>query len=72
MSKKLYGLMAVLMIAVMTLSACGGGGGEQVEVFSWWTGGGEASNAEVAEVIPITKMPIANTTSMIVKPPRSR
>ena len=46
MSKKLYGLMAVLMIAVLTLSSCGGGGGKQVEVFSWWTGGGEAAGLD--------------------------
>ena len=46
MSKKLYGLMAVIMVAMLTLSACGGGGGKQVEVFSWWTGGGEAAGLD--------------------------
>ncbi|RMF46622.1 MAG: carbohydrate ABC transporter substrate-binding protein [Anaerolineae bacterium] len=62
MSKKKIGwlLMALLIIASMVLTACGGGaqptakpaeGGEegmknQVEVFSWWTGGGEAAGLE--------------------------
>ena len=47
MSKnKLYGLFTVLMIAMLTLSACGGSGGKQVEVFSWWTGGGEAAGLD--------------------------
>ena len=46
MSKsKLYGVFTVLMIAMLTLSACGGGA-KQVEVFSWWTGGGEAAGLE--------------------------
>jgi len=46
MSKsKLYGVFTVLMIAILTLSACGGGA-KQVEVFSWWTGGGEAAGLE--------------------------
>lgn len=47
MSKsKLYGVFTVLMIAMLTLSACGGGGAQKVEVFSWWTGGGEAAGLE--------------------------
>jgi glucose/mannose transport system substrate-binding protein len=46
MSKsKLYGLFTVLMVAMLTLSACGGGA-QKVEVFSWWTGGGEAAGLE--------------------------
>ena len=46
MSKsKLYGVFTVLMIAMLTLSACGGGA-KKVEVFSWWTGGGEAAGLE--------------------------
>lgn len=46
MSKsKLYGVFTVLMIAILTLSACGGGA-KKVEVFSWWTGGGEAAGLE--------------------------
>jgi glucose/mannose transport system substrate-binding protein len=35
----------LLVIAMLTLSACGGGA-KQVEVFSWWTGGGEAAGLE--------------------------
>lgn len=47
MSKsKLYGVFSVLMIAMLALSACGGGGAKKVEVFSWWTGGGEAAGLE--------------------------
>jgi glucose/mannose transport system substrate-binding protein len=58
MSKKSswYSLLAVLLVAGFVLSACGPGatatstqaptepatGGNQVEVFSWWTGAGEA------------------------------
>jgi len=46
MSKsKLYGLFTLLMIAMLVLSSCGGGA-KQVEVFSWWTGGGEAAGLE--------------------------
>ncbi len=46
MSKsKWYGVFTVLMIAMLTLSACGGGA-KKVEVFSWWTGGGEAAGLE--------------------------
>lgn len=45
-SKKLLAL--VVPLALLALSACGGaaGGANQVEVFSWWTGGGEASGLE--------------------------
>ena len=60
MPKKMwYSLIAVLMIAVFVLSACGtpatatqetkptaATGGKTVEVFSWWTGGGEAAGLE--------------------------
>ncbi len=50
MSKKLYGLLAVLIAAATVLSACGpaatptpaASAGGQVEVFSWWVGPGEA------------------------------
>lgn len=46
MSKsKLYGVFSVLMIAMLALSACGGGA-QKVEVFSWWTGGGEAAGLD--------------------------
>lgn len=50
MSKtKLYSLTAVFVVLVLVLSACGAGsagGAEKVEVFSWWTGGGEAAGLE--------------------------
>ncbi|BAJ62212.1 ABC transporter substrate-binding protein [Anaerolinea thermophila] len=60
MSKKFwYSLIAVLMLTALVLSACGGAatqapaqtqppaqGGKEVEVFSWWTGGGEAAGLE--------------------------
>jgi len=49
MSKKMwYSLTAVVMIATLVLSACGAtaGGADKVEVFSWWTGGGEAAGLE--------------------------
>jgi len=42
---KWYSLIAVFIIAVLVLSACGGGA-KKVEVFSWWTGGGEAAGLE--------------------------
>lgn len=46
MSKnKWFGLVIALVIATMALSACGGGA-KKVEVFSWWTGGGEAAGLE--------------------------
>ncbi len=40
-----YSLVTVLVIAMLVLSACGGGA-KKVEVFSWWTGGGEAAGLE--------------------------
>ncbi|HEX5807103.1 MAG TPA: ABC transporter substrate-binding protein [Anaerolineales bacterium] len=59
MSKKMWhSLMAVLMITMLALSACAPAAtqapaeteapaaAEQVEVFSWWTGGGEAAGLE--------------------------
>jgi len=47
MSKKMwYSLMTVVMISTLVLSACGRGGADKVEVFSWWTGGGEAAGLE--------------------------
>jgi len=42
---KWYSLFTVLVIAMLVLSACGGGA-KKVEVFSWWTGGGEAAGLE--------------------------
>ena len=50
MSKKYwYGLLAVLLTAAFTLTACGpaaapapASGSGKVEVFSWWVGPGEA------------------------------
>jgi glucose/mannose transport system substrate-binding protein len=47
MSKsKMYSVFTVLMIAMFALSACGGAAAQKVEVFSWWTGGGEAAGLE--------------------------
>ena len=40
-----YSLVTVLVITLLVLSACGGGA-KKVEVFSWWTGGGEAAGLE--------------------------
>jgi glucose/mannose transport system substrate-binding protein len=40
-----YSLVTVFVIAMLVLSACGGGA-KKVEVFSWWTGGGEAAGLE--------------------------
>jgi glucose/mannose transport system substrate-binding protein len=66
MNKKFLALMSILMIASLALAACGGGapvveepvdGGEpeamggSVEVFSWWTGGGEAAGLEAMMVV---------------------
>ena len=46
MSRRMwYSLITVLVIAMLVLSACGGGA-KKVEVFSWWTGGGEAAGLE--------------------------
>ena len=45
MNKKIFALLSVLIIASLALSACGGGA-KKVEVFSWWTGGGEAAGLE--------------------------
>lgn len=47
MSKKYWlSLVIILAISAVALTACGGGGEDQVEVFSWWTGGGEAAGLE--------------------------
>mgnify|MGYP001583996877 CR=1 FL=1 len=46
MNKKLFAVLSVLLIATIALSACGPKVGNQVEVFSWWTGGGEAAGLE--------------------------
>ncbi|MEW6406321.1 MAG: ABC transporter substrate-binding protein [Chloroflexota bacterium] len=58
MKKSLITLFSMIIIASLALAACGtpapateppttgGTGGGQVEVFSWWTGGGEAAGLE--------------------------
>lgn len=47
MSKKvLYRLLCLMVIAVTVLAACAPKGASKVEVFSWWTGGGEAAGLE--------------------------
>jgi glucose/mannose transport system substrate-binding protein len=43
--KKMYAVLIALIVATMVLTACGGGS-KKVEVFSWWTGGGEAAGLE--------------------------
>jgi glucose/mannose transport system substrate-binding protein len=45
MNKKLYLLTTLLVAAALILSACGPKA-SKVEVFSWWTGGGEAAGLE--------------------------
>ena len=48
MIRKLSTIVALLTVAGL-LAACGGGapaGADQVEVFSWWTGGGEAAGLD--------------------------
>ena len=48
MIRKLSTVIALLTAAAL-LAACGGGapaGADQVEVFSWWTGGGEAAGLD--------------------------
>jgi glucose/mannose transport system substrate-binding protein len=44
--KSPYFLFAALMIMVFILSACGPKASNEVEVFSWWTGGGEAAGLD--------------------------
>jgi len=56
MFRKLYPLFGLLIASAMLLTACGGAATEapaaaapvsgEVEVFSWWTGGGEAAGLE--------------------------
>jgi len=41
----MYAVLIALIVATMVLTACGGGS-KKVEVFSWWTGGGEAAGLE--------------------------
>jgi glucose/mannose transport system substrate-binding protein len=47
MMKKTLSLVLVLVFAMLVLGACGQqAGADEVEVFSWWTGGGEAAGLE--------------------------
>lgn len=54
MNKKLFALLSLLAIASFVIAACGApaateapaAAGDQVEVFSWWTGGGEAAGLD--------------------------
>lgn len=66
MSKKAPWIMLVLLVAFsMLLSACGGAATttqapaekQQVEVFSWWTGGGEAAGLEAMQKVFNAKYP---------------
>jgi glucose/mannose transport system substrate-binding protein len=56
MNKKIFALLSVLMIASLALAACGGGA-KKVEVFSWWTGGGEAAGLDAMIKIFNAKYP---------------
>jgi len=52
--KRLYLLVVVLLVAPLLLTACGGGeeaGSGKLEIFSWWTAGGEADG--LAEMFKI-------------------
>lgn len=56
MFRKLYALVGLLIVSAMLLTACGGAApaateapapvASEVEVFSWWTGGGEAAGLD--------------------------
>ncbi len=61
MNKKLFALFSILVLASLMLAACGGQAteapaaepavGKSVEVFSWWTGGGEAAGLDAMIVV---------------------
>ncbi len=59
MNKKLFALLSLLAIVSFVIAACGGtaateapaAAGDQVEVFSWWTGGGEAAGLDAMIVV---------------------
>ncbi|MCQ3937283.1 MAG: carbohydrate ABC transporter substrate-binding protein [Chloroflexi bacterium] len=63
MNKKLFALLNLLVIASLALAACGtpaateaaateeAPAASQVEVFSWWTGGGEAAGLEAMQKV---------------------
>lgn len=64
MNKKLFALLSLLVSASLVLAACGGTpaateeamteqapAASQVEVFSWWTGGGEAAGLEAMQKV---------------------
>lgn len=58
MSKRmLSGLVSILILSTLLLSSCGGGGDKAVEVFSWWTGGGEAAGLAAMEEVFNTEYP---------------
>jgi glucose/mannose transport system substrate-binding protein len=56
MNKKIFALLSVLMIASLALAACGGGA-KKVEVFSRWTGGGDAAGLDAMIKIFNAKYP---------------
>ena len=68
MSKKLYGLLAIIIAAATVLSACGpqatpapgATAGGKVEVFSWWVGPGEADG--LAAMVKIFQAQYPNET----------
>jgi len=69
MQKKLFVFISVLLIAAFVLSGCTPKptdvvkteepkpASSQVEVFSWWTGGGEAAGLEAMQKVFATKYP---------------
>ncbi|HNT55301.1 MAG TPA: ABC transporter substrate-binding protein [Anaerolineaceae bacterium] len=61
MSKKLFVVISILLMAAFVLSACTPKveqtGQDQVEVFSWWTGGGEAAGLDAMIKIFQAKYP---------------
>jgi len=44
--KRILLILSIGLMAALLLTACGGTDESQVEVFSWWTGGGEAAGLE--------------------------
>jgi glucose/mannose transport system substrate-binding protein len=43
--------LPLILVLLLALVACGGGTEDEVEVFSWWTGGGEAAGLDAMIVV---------------------